>query len=198
MDHQDRQAIDGLFRRLEDAERQAPPRDAEADSFIQEQVARQPGAPYYMAQTIVMQEYALEQAQARISELEEGARARPQGGGLFGGLFGGGSSQPRPAAAQRQAPGYAPGMGQAQAPGFGQSAQAGRGGGFLAGAAQTAMGVAGGVLLGNAVMGMFSGGEAQAAEAPAETPAEDAGAAEGGDEGGMFDGFFGGDDGGDF
>ena len=71
-------------------------------------------------------------------------------------------------------------------------AQPGRGGGFLAGAAQTAMGVAGGVLLGNAIAGMFGGSEAQAAEsAPAETaPAEDASAADEG--GGFFDSFFGG------
>lgn len=194
MDNQDRQAIDGLFRRLQEAERQAPPRDEEADRFIGEQVARQPGAPYYMAQTIVMQEYALEQAQARIAALEEGARARPQGGGLFGGLFGGNRQQPS-AAAGGYAPRHSVSPG-AQAPGFNQAARGG-GGGFLAGAAQTAMGVAGGVLLGNAVMGMFSGGEAQAADAPAETGAEDAGATEGADEGGggMFDGFFGGDGG---
>lgn len=53
-----------------------------------------------------------------------------------------------------------------------------RGGGFLAGAAQTAMGVAGGVLLGNAIAGMFGGSEAQAAqpdaaEQDAPAPAED-------------------------
>jgi len=46
---------------------------------------------------------------------------------------------------------------------------AGRGaGGFLAGAAQTAMGVAGGVLLGNAIASLFGGGgEAHAAEGAA-------------------------------
>jgi uncharacterized protein len=44
-------------------------------------------------------------------------------------------------------------------------------GGFLAGAAQTAMGVAGGMLLANAVAGMFAG-EAQASEAPAEPEAD--------------------------
>jgi hypothetical protein len=44
------------------------------------------------------------------------------------------------------------------------------------GAAQTAMGVAGGLLLGNAIAGMLSGGgEAQAADAGADDPqAEDA------------------------
>jgi hypothetical protein len=55
------------------------------------------------------------------------------------------------------------------------------GGGFLAGAAQTAVGVAGGVLLGNALAGLFGGGDAQAAEADAG--AEDFSADDGGDFG---------------
>ncbi|WP_139043988.1 DUF2076 family protein, partial [Allomesorhizobium alhagi] len=60
------------------------------------------------------------------------------------------------------------------------------GGGFLAGAAQTAMGVAGGVLLGNAIAGMFGGNQAQAAE-PAETADNEAAPDEAGfDEGGDF------------
>ena len=49
-----------------------------------------------------------------------------------------------------------------------------QGGGFLAGAAQTAMGVAGGVLLGNAIAGMFGGDEAQAAQPAEEAPADEA------------------------
>jgi hypothetical protein len=44
-------------------------------------------------------------------------------------------------------------------------------GGFLAGAAQTAMGVAGGMLLANAVAGMLAG-DAEAGEAPAEEAPE--------------------------
>ncbi|TIS75353.1 MAG: DUF2076 domain-containing protein [Mesorhizobium sp.] len=64
------------------------------------------------------------------------------------------------------------------------------GGGFLAGAAQTAMGVAGGVLLSNAITGMFGGSEAQATEPAASQPDEaaadpagDAGSDGGGDFG---------------
>ena len=65
--------------------------------------------------------------------------------------------------------------------------QAQRGGGFLAGAAQTAMGVAGGVLLANAIGGMFgNGGEAQAAEVPdEELQSDDSGFDDGGDFGDM-------------
>ncbi|GAB4064700.1 DUF2076 domain-containing protein [Ancylobacter sonchi] len=100
MNEQDRQTIQGLFARLAEVERNATPRDAGAEGFIGQEIARQPGAPYYMAQTIVMQDYAMQQAQSRIAELEqrnaeleEAQAARPaSGGGFLGGLFG--SSQP--------------------------------------------------------------------------------------------------------
>lgn len=46
------------------------------------------GAPYYMAQTIVVQEQALKSAQDHIEQLEAEA-SRSSNGGLFGGLFGG-------------------------------------------------------------------------------------------------------------
>jgi hypothetical protein len=152
-----------------------------------------------MAQTIVVQEQALNEAQRRIEELEYQLSSRPaSGGGFFSSLFGSNSQPARPAS-RGMSSGMAGGMatgapaaqpsqpqagprnpwGQQQAQGFGQGyGQPARGGGFLAGAAQTAMGVAGGVLLGNAIAGMLSGDEAQAAEDPgaADTGAEDAGA----------------------
>ncbi|MEP9380408.1 DUF2076 family protein, partial [Aquabacter sp. CN5-332] len=138
-------------------------------------------APYFMAQTIVVQEYALQEAQRRIEELER----RPAGGGGFlSGLFGGGQSDNRsstgsPYQSQR---GPVPPMGGMQ-PGQGGMMQQGRGGGFLAGAAQTAMGVAGGLLLGNVIAGMFDGGgEANAAEPSAEPAADEGGGVFGGDE----------------
>ncbi len=205
MNEQDRQAIEGLFSRLAEAEKQAGPRDAEADAFIKERVSGQPGAPYMMAQTIVMQNYALEQAQQRIAELERQSQAAPaNGGGIFG-VFGGNKAQP-----QAQTRGSVPAAGRtpagAQTPPPPQ--QPGAGGGFLAGAAQTAMGVAGGVLLANALGGMFGSDPAQAApvdpaasdpaapepEAAAADPAPDAGGDEGG---GFFDSLFGGGDSGD-
>ncbi len=166
METQDRQAIEGLFDRLATVERQAPPRDASAEAFIGQRINQQPAAPYFMAQTIVMQEAALNAAQSRIEELEHQASRQPaSGGGFFSSLFGGGGAASRPA--PRQTPPQ-PMMG-----------QGGGGGGFLAGAAQTAMGVAGGVLLGNAIAGMFAGDPAEAAtleEEPMEEPAFDEGA----------------------
>jgi uncharacterized protein len=58
MDTNDRQAISGLFGKLAQVERQMPDRDVEAERFIADAISRQPGAPYYMAQTVVVQEQA--------------------------------------------------------------------------------------------------------------------------------------------
>lgn len=190
MDYNDRQAIEGLFGKLSHVESQSGQRDAEADAFIRDRIASQPGAPYFMAQTIVVQEQALDQAQRRIEELEYQLASRPaSGGGFFSSLFG--SSQPARPAQHAPQQGMMPngpqagprnpgnpwggqpqGQGYGQ-PGYGQPQRGG--GGFLAGAAQTAMGVAGGVLLGNAIAGMMGGDEAQAAETPAEEPVDDGG-----------------------
>jgi hypothetical protein len=183
MDDNDRQAIEGLFSRLGEVARRAPPRDPEAEAFIARELGRMPGAPYFMAQTIVVQEAALEAAQARIAELEGQEAERPAGGGLFGGLFGDDrdarAAGGMPRVPRRRGPAGALGGGLGAAPG---------GGGFLAGAAQTAVGVAGGVLLGNALAGMFGAGAAEAAPLPEEEE-EEAGGEPGADfdEGGFDD-----------
>jgi hypothetical protein len=166
MDANDRQAIQNLFAKLGEVERQAGARDAEAEALIRQQVASQPSAPYYMAQTIVMQEYGMTMAEQRITELERELAERPAaGGGFLSGLFGGGRAEPAP----RQNSGLSAPGGQGQPPMMPPGAVPGRGGGFLAGAAQTAMGVAGGMLLGNIIAGAFSSGDAAAADAAQTT-----------------------------
>jgi uncharacterized protein len=187
MDYQDRQAIEGLFSKLSDVERQSGPRDAEAEAFIRSRIAAQPGAPYFMAQTIVVQEQALNGAQARIAELEEQVASRPAGGGGFlSGLFGG--AQPQRSPRPQSAAGMPPPMSSGMPPGVGSMAPGRGGGGFLAGAAQTAMGVAGGVLLGNMIAGAFGGEDAKGGEANQPEPAAEpaAASAEDGDFGGDF------------
>jgi hypothetical protein len=206
MNTDERSLIEGLFERLQQAEAQSGPRDPEAENLIQGLMARQPAAPYLLAQVVLVQEQGLRNLQGRVEELERELAERPQGGsGFLGGLFGG-----RPQSASEQAApsrvqptsrsGWSNGRFPAQGatsmqPGMQPGAQ---GGGFMAGALQTAMGVAGGVLLGNALGGLFAG-DAQAAETPAEPPAAapdepESFAGEGEDEGGLFDGFFGGGD----
>ena len=189
MDHQDRQAIEQLFGKIAQVEGQAGAPDAQAAEFIRSRITQQPNAPYYMAQTIVVQEQALSAAHGRIQQLEQELASRPAGGGGFlAGLFGGGQTRPQPHQSyqpqpmQGMPPHMAPGVGGmmgGMAPGRG-------GGGFLAGAAQTAMGVAGGVLLGNMIAGAASGGdEAKAADAGQAEP-QQAAAEDQGDDGGDF------------
>lgn len=151
MQNEEQQLIDGLFSRLKQAESQTGPRDAAAEQLIKQHLQQQPGAPYYMAQAILIQEAAMKKLNERITELESRQAAQPQqsSGGFLSGLFGGGSRQPAPAQqpawqnAQQQ-PQYA------SAP-----AAAGRGTGFLGGALQTAVGVAGGVVMADMLTSLF-------------------------------------------
>ncbi|KKB12785.1 hypothetical protein VE25_05440 [Devosia geojensis] len=161
---EDRRAIEGLFERLRDVAGRTGPRDAEAEALIHERVGEQPAAPYYMAQTILVQETALREARERIAMLEE--RAEEQGGRTRG-------------------------------PWDRQDRSERAGGGFLAGAAQTALGVTGGVLLGSAIASIFTGGAQAEEPAPEPEPQPEPEPEQdfGGDEGGDWGGF---DMGGDF
>ena len=175
MNSEERDVIAGIFRRLEQASGQ--PRDAEADRFIAERLREQPYAPYAMAQLVYVQEEAIKSLNQQLEQTRaEASRAQPSGGGGFlSSIFGGG--QQRPAAPQggygQQSggyqQGYAPGPqaggpqaggpwgGQQGQPGFGQQ-QLPQGRGFLGGALTTAAGVAGGMVVGSALMNAFSGG----------------------------------------
>lgn len=148
-----------------------PAVDPEADRLIGELFERHPEARYRITQAAFVQEHALREAQNRIQELEWQVNAMQaqaeaqQNRGLFG--FG---APRQPNLPPRPSP---------MPPGPGAQAMAANQGrpGFLGGAMATAAGVAGGILLGNALMSMFSGsGAAQAATpdaaAAAETPAD--------------------------
>lgn len=162
MQSEEQRLIEGLFQRLKQAERNAGPRDATADRQIQGLVQQQPAAPYYMAQSMLIQEAALNRLNAQVkqleSEIEQLKSAAPaSSGGFLSGLFGGGARQAAPQtnqswgnAPQQMAPTSAPSgyNGYAQPP-------APRGGGFLSGALKTAAGVAGGVMLADMLTGMF-------------------------------------------
>jgi len=162
---EDRRAIEGLFDRLAEVERRGTARDPEAEALIREEISRQPGAPYYMAQTILVQEQALKMAEERIAEVEAQLQRRPND--FLGGLFGG-SDAPRTqsrSSARRE-----------RGPWDRNDRHAdNRGGGFLAGAAQTALGVTGGLLLGSAIASMLGVGAAQAEEATDQNSEQDTG-----------------------
>lgn len=164
MQSEEQRLIDGLFSRLKQAEDQSAPRDANAEGVIAQHIQAQPAAPYYMAQTILIQEAAIKQLNERLQALESEVTqlqaSKPNSGGFLAGLFGVNQPQSR---VNNPIPG-AQHYGRVNTPQPGDNAPlaqapvAGRSGsGFMAGALQTAAGVAGGVVLGNMLMNMFSG-----------------------------------------
>ena len=179
---------------------QLPPIDRDADSFIAQQFQTHPEARYRITQTAIVQEAALAEASNRIQrlqwELDQAKQAiqqapnSQQSKGFFSSLFGGGAPAPqaRPGGAWNQ--GAAPGGGYQPSsppppPQYPPSYQPGmfqRGGsGFLGSALTTAAGVAGGMVVGNALMDAFSGSHGSASTSPWGSNTSDT-------SGGMFDG----------
>ena len=166
MSSEDRRAIEQIFARLDEVAQRSPPRDPEADRFIQQQMASRPGSAYYMAQSIVALEEALKAANQQL----ESAKGRASQGSLM---------PRRPAqyededeAAMRSGRGFDPNVGSSGA--YRSAAAEGPGTGFLAGAFQTALGVAGGTLLGNSIASIFGSGKARAGESRREEPQQSA------------------------
>jgi hypothetical protein len=145
MNQEDKQAIDELFQYLYRTAQQAGARDADAEALIQRYVKQAPpGLIYQMAQTLVAQQATIRQLRAR---LQAGGGA-PAGFGQPGGPY--------------QQRGYGGGYGQPggpyQQPGYGyQQPYQGRGGGFLAGAGQLALGIGGGIIGAEILTDIFSG-----------------------------------------
>src|SRR2546429_531423 len=71
---QERDLITTLLARLKGAAGQ--PKEPEADALIRQAVVEQPDAPYYLVQTVLIQDLSLHQAQNRIAELEQQVNAQ--------------------------------------------------------------------------------------------------------------------------
>lgn len=179
MSPEERDLLTGLFGRIRGAAN--APREPEAEVLIQEAVRAQPYAPYYLAQTVLVQDQALQAADKRIQELEarvkdlESSAASQQKpkfltglGSLFGRSSGEYAPSPPPPSSGRwnqapppgaypSSPPPAGGYGPAPGPWGGQQAPGPAGGGFLTGALGTAAGVAGGVLLADSIRSLFAG-----------------------------------------
>ncbi|MFZ2004145.1 MAG: DUF2076 domain-containing protein, partial [Stellaceae bacterium] len=97
MEPQERELITTLLTRLQSAAGQ--PKDAEADTMIRQAMTQMPDAPYYLVQTVLIQDLSLHNAQNRIAELEKQVASLPapqqQPTSFLGGLFGR-SQQPAP------------------------------------------------------------------------------------------------------
>jgi len=155
MQPEERDLIVGLFDRLRPYESQ--PRDGEVERLIAERMARQPAAPYLLAQTVLVQEQALKAAQERIAELEG------KNSGFLGSAPKIGPWGVKPGMAAQAVPGTQ------GAPATAALAPGPQGGSFMRTALATAAGVAGGALLFEGMRNLFAhnpgpfGGVAQAA-----------------------------------
>ncbi len=162
MNAEEKQLIEDLFARLRNFD--GGDKDLEAQALIQDLIRRSPDAPYYLAQTVIVQQQAVERAEARIRELEAATRQQQQSG--RGGSFLGGSSVPQSGSRYTSPPPqYGPSETaappQPNSP-WGSPARPGGGGGFLSSALSTAAGVAGGVFLADGIRSLFGGGQAWA------------------------------------
>ena len=158
-----------------------PPIDQEADALIAGLFAHCPEARYRITQMAFVQEHALVEAQNRMQRLEwelqqarqqapaapaaaaaspwgQPPQQQPQSRGLFGSLFGGGPRQAPPQPAQYAPPQYMPPPPPQYAPGYSPGMFQPRGSGFLGSALTTVAGVAGGMVAGNMLINLFSGG----------------------------------------
>ena len=156
MTPQEKDLIQGVFDRLA-AQRGA--KDPEAESFIKDRAQAQPDAAYGLVQAVILLEAGLNQAQAKINEMQKQVEQGGQTGGNFlgaGSPWGGGSvprSAPQP---MQQAPQPAYYTSQA-VPQPSPWAQPAGGGSFLRNAATMAAGVAGGALIAEGLTSLLGG-----------------------------------------
>src|SRR5262247_708024 len=174
MNADERQLITQLFERMRNYG--GPEKDREADALINQLVRANPDAVYMLVQSVLVQEQALEAANARVQELEEQVSSMEEGdksrgarsGGFFSGYWGGRSQEPRssvPQVGSRATPtaygsrdeGRAP-WSQGPSPPQAPPAQSSASGGFMRSALATAAGVAGGVLVADSIRNMLGGG----------------------------------------
>ena len=166
-----------LLTTLADRIRSTPPqeKDMEAEQLLQQLVRERPGTVYILAQTVLMQDFALRNAQAQIEELqrqlsEQQPHSERGSGSFLGNIFGGGEQhyQPRPSSGSvpsvnpwgRPSGDYAPPPQEQGYSGTGPGGpvmQPSQTSGFLRSAATTAAGVAGGALLFQGINSLFSG-----------------------------------------
>ena len=131
-----------------------PDKDPEAEQFLNGTLGRNPDAAYIMAQTILVQNYALDQAKQQLEQMKQQAQQQqPQQSqqkhtSFLGNLLGMNDSRDTPAPPPPVQQGYAPPPNYG-APQYGPPMQYGQpaaSGGFLRSAMQTATGVAAGAL----------------------------------------------------
>lgn len=149
MTPQEQEMLQGLIQRVNQT--QLPEKDTDAEQMLQQTLGRNPDALYILAQTVLVQQYALEQAQKQLAELRAQQSQPKRSTSFLGNLLGQRDEPARPAPPPpppqyAPQPQYTPVPGYSAPPAYTPSYGAPQGGGFLRSAAQTAAGVAAGAL----------------------------------------------------
>ena len=185
MTSQEQEMIDGLIDRIRNT--QVTDKDLDAERYLQQGLAGNPDTLYILAQTVLVQQYGLTQAQQQIQQLQaaldEAHQHIQQGGGgsFLSKIFGGPSAAQQTQYQPVNNPGYPPPYAPAYAPAYTQPAYPSAGGGFLRGALQTAAGVAIGGMALESMESLFHGfgggpyGYAHPSESVANNYYDDAG-----------------------
>ncbi len=171
MNADEQRLIEDLFVQLRTL--QSSPKDRDADLFIRDLIRQSPDAPYYLVQTAIVQQEALNQADARIRDLEDAARQAQRNDAPRSGSFLSGAAVPR-SGGRYQDPPSRP-LDQPASP-WSQPAQpaSGAGGGFLSSALSTAGGVAGGMFLADSIRSLFGGSTVGASSGTSQAALEQA------------------------
>lgn len=162
MTPQEQEMIQGLIDRVQQT--RLAEKDVEAEQLLQQTLGRNPDSLYILAQTVLVQKYALDQAQKQLtdlkSQLDQAHQQQQQphkATSFLGSLLGRDEPAPPPPPPPSSTPQYAPVPGYQPQPGYQQPAPPYGGqygvpqaapqiGGFLRSAMQTATGVAAGAL----------------------------------------------------
>jgi hypothetical protein len=159
MTPQEESMLNDLIGRVEQT--QLPEKDPEAEQLLNQRLGRNPNGLYILAQTVLVQNYALEQAQAQLAQLRQQTQSsqQPAHTSFLGNLLGHRDPPPPPPPPPPQ-PGYgaAPSPPWTQVPAYGPPPPAAGGGSsFLRTAATTAAGVAAGALAFEGVESLMHG-----------------------------------------
>jgi hypothetical protein len=165
MTPQEQEMIGDLIDRVQKT--QLAEKDMDAEQMLQQGMGKNPDALYILAQTVLVQKYALEQAQAQLTQAKaqiEQMQQHPEpkhASSFLGNLLGRNDAPapppPPPPQGWSTVPAYpqsAPPVGYPQ---YGAPMGMGGGGGFLQGALQTAAGVAAGALAFEGVESLMHG-----------------------------------------
>lgn len=168
MTAQEQQMLDDLTGRINGTA--LTDKDPEAEQYLRETLGRNPDALYILAQTVLVQQYGLDQAKQQLEALRNQPPPPQKHTSFLGNLLGSHDDTPPP----QQYPGnpqaypppsqFPPQYGQPQygqpqygAPQYGQPPQQQQQGGFLRSAMQTATGVAAGALAFEGIESLFHG-----------------------------------------